>query len=206
MRHTYILLTDSRSISGKSYPLSRHRFCLLYFRGRCRLTTMLSSVSAAAFMSCVLAPSTTTPMGTPLPSTRRLLLVPDLALSVGFGPVLFSPEGRFCHHAIHRLPFPVDSFLYVVFQQALDPHAPEHTSLPPLLEPVKYGGRCAQAARERVPLAASTQDVEDGTHCFPVVHPWTASLLLFLWWRQQWHYPLPQNIRYFVQTVNSSNF
>src|SRR5512133_3206437 len=47
----YLLLIDSLSISGKSYPLSRHRFC--FFNGFS--TTTLSSVSVAAFMSCVFA-------------------------------------------------------------------------------------------------------------------------------------------------------
>src|SRR5712691_3061526 len=57
--------------------------------------TMLCSVALVIFMSCLLAPSTHTPSGTPLPSTRILRFVPDLALSVGFGPVLFSPRGAF---------------------------------------------------------------------------------------------------------------
>ena len=73
---------------------------------------MLCSVALVIFMSCLLAPSTDTPSDTPLPSTRILRFVPDLALSVGFGPVLFSPKRRFCNHSIHSLPFPIDpSFL-----------------------------------------------------------------------------------------------
>ena len=43
---------------------------------------MLCSVALVIFMSCLLAPSTDTPSGTPLPSTRILRFVPDLALSV----------------------------------------------------------------------------------------------------------------------------
>jgi len=54
---------------------------------------MLSSVGFMSFMSCLLAPATVSPMGMPWPSTRRLRFVPDLRLSVGFGPVLFSPQG-----------------------------------------------------------------------------------------------------------------
>src|SRR5262245_31563483 len=46
-------------------------------------------------MSCLLAPSTDTLIGTPLPSTNTLRLVPDLALSVGFAPVPFPPRGTF---------------------------------------------------------------------------------------------------------------
>ena len=84
----YLLLKTSRSISGKSYPLSRHRFCLLNFRGRGLLTTMLSSVSTAAFMSCVLAAVMTTDNGTPFWSVSTCLLVPSLPLSVGLAPVL----------------------------------------------------------------------------------------------------------------------
>jgi hypothetical protein len=45
------------------------------------------------FMSCLLAPTTDTLTGNPLPTTNILRLVPDLLLSVGFGPVLFPPRG-----------------------------------------------------------------------------------------------------------------
>ena len=65
-------------------------------------------------ISMLLIPSTHTPSGTPLPSTRILRFVPDLALSVGFGPVLFSPKRCLCDNAIHSLPFPVYSISSIV--------------------------------------------------------------------------------------------
>ncbi len=55
--------------------------------------TMLCSVALVIFMSCLLAPSTDTPSGTPLPSTRILRFVPDLALSVvGIWSCAFFPQ------------------------------------------------------------------------------------------------------------------
>ena len=100
--------------------------------------TMLCSVALVIFMSCLLAPSTDTASGTPLPSTRILRFVPDLALSVGFGPVLFFPKRCFCNHAIHSLPFPINPSFFIVHDQSIDPHSLENTSLSPFLESVMY--------------------------------------------------------------------
>ena len=63
---------------------------------------MLSRVGSASFMSFLFAPPTVTPRGIPFPSTSRLLFVPDFALSVGFGPVLFPPERRLRHRAMRE--------------------------------------------------------------------------------------------------------
>src|SRR6188472_900759 len=100
--------------------------------------TMFCSVALVIFMSCLLAPSTDTPSGTLLPSTRILRFVPDLALSVGFGPVLFSPKRCFCNHAIHSLPFPIYSSFCIVHGQSIHPHSLENTSHSPFLESVMY--------------------------------------------------------------------
>ncbi len=80
-------------------------------------TVMLSSVGFVSFMSCLFAPSTASPMGMPLPSTRRLRLVPDFRRSVGLGPVYFSPKRSLRHRSIHSLPFPVKPLLGIVFPQ-----------------------------------------------------------------------------------------
>lgn len=69
----------------KIIPLSRHRFCFFIFG---LLSTALSSVLMAAFMSWVLAAVMTTDNGMPFLSVSRCLFVPNLPLSVGFGPVL----------------------------------------------------------------------------------------------------------------------
>src|SRR5450759_451461 len=97
---------------------------------------MLSRVGSAIFMSCVFAPDTANPIGMPHPSTSMLLFVPDFALSVGFGPVLFPPERGLRHRGVHRLPLPVYPVRRVVLEEALPPHALEDARLPPLLEPV----------------------------------------------------------------------
>ena len=63
----YPLLIDSFSISGKSYPLSRHRFCVslgLF------LSPILSSVLMAAFISWVFAAVITTDSGIPFLSVK----------------------------------------------------------------------------------------------------------------------------------------
>src|ERR671914_2837537 len=93
------------SISGKSYPLSRHRFC--FFNDL--LITTLSSVSVAAFMSRVFADIMTTDIGMPRWSVRTRRLVPNLPLPVGFGPIMSPPKGAFtdtlssdCH--VHLMP------------------------------------------------------------------------------------------------------
>src|SRR5262245_63973808 len=71
-------------------------------------TTRLSRVVRANFMSCRLAPSTTSPIGTPCPSVSRLRLTPDWPRSVGLGPVFSPAQRRLGHRPIHRQPVPVD--------------------------------------------------------------------------------------------------
>src|SRR5438132_8263773 len=74
--------------------------CFFFFVGLGLSMTMFLSVGSASFMSCLFAPATATARGIPFPSTRMLLFVPDLDLSVGFGPVLgiLSEGGRYGKH------------------------------------------------------------------------------------------------------------
>ncbi len=83
-------------------------------------------------------------MGTPYPSTSMLLFVPDFALSVGLGPVLFPPERCLGHRGVHRLPLPLDPLHLIIVQEALSPHLSEDSCLPPLLEPVMDGALPSQ--------------------------------------------------------------
>ena len=72
-------------------------------------------------MSGVLAPLTANPIGTPEPSVKTDRLVPDLARSVGFFPVFFSPQGRLGHAPIQALPLPVDAAELLIIEQPATP-------------------------------------------------------------------------------------
>lgn len=56
---------------------------------------MLAIVSRASLKSTRFAPATASPSGIPADSVITLLFVPDLALSVGFGPLFPPPKGAF---------------------------------------------------------------------------------------------------------------
>ena len=162
---------------------------------------MLSSVGSASFMSCRFAPETASPTGVPLPSTSMLLFVPDLALSVGFGPVLFPPEGGFRHRRVHRLPLPVYPLRCVVLEEALLPHPLEDALPSPLLEPVVDGALPSQRAWEGLPLASRPEHVEYAVHGPPVVHPRPAPLRRLLVRRDERLDPLPERVRDLVKRV-----
>jgi hypothetical protein len=84
---------------------------------------------------------------------------------VGFLPVFFPPEGCLGQASVHTQPVPADPLQAVVFQEAQPPHLEEDPRLHPLLEAVMGGGAGAELGRiEGFPLAARTQDEEDGIH------------------------------------------
>jgi hypothetical protein len=84
---------------------------------------------------------------------------------VGFFPVFFPPEGCFGHAPVQAQPGPIDAFQAIVFQQAGFPHRQEHALLNPLLEAVVSRGAGAELGGvEGFPLAARTEDEEDGIH------------------------------------------
>src|SRR2546428_12845919 len=107
MRGMYFLLIDSLCISGTSYALSRHKFCL--HEGL--LTIRLSSVSVAAFfMSCVFAAvitTTTEIMECHVGLSVYMTLCSYLtSLSVGFGPTCqVPPKGDWSIRHIYRKNF-----------------------------------------------------------------------------------------------------
>lgn len=92
-------------------------------------------------MSCRLVPSSTvTAIGTPLPSTSKLCFVPDLALSVGFGPVLFPPKRSLCHHTLsiaNHCPIQSLSFHHIPTDHP-PTFAEIHTIVLPFLKSVMY--------------------------------------------------------------------
>src|SRR5438105_2787672 len=77
----------------------------------------LSMVSLNILKSLRLAPAMARPTGTPDLSASKLRLTPSLARSVGLGPVVFPPERRFGHRAVHREPSPVDTLELVIIQE-----------------------------------------------------------------------------------------
>src|SRR5271157_2815585 len=114
-------------MSAKSYPLSAKKFCLCApVFGRGRRTAKLLRVGSTNRLSCTLAPATASARGTPSPSVRRERLVPDLARSVGLGPVFSPTQRRLRHRSIQALPAPVDPAQRVVFPERFFPEAEEH--------------------------------------------------------------------------------
>lgn len=69
----------------------------------------LSKVASRSLMSCVFAPLTSTPNGTPQPSVSTDRFVPSLPRSVGFSPVFFPTPRRLGHRSVHALPIPLDA-------------------------------------------------------------------------------------------------
>jgi hypothetical protein len=107
---------------------------------------------------------------------------------VGFLPVFFSPERCLRHAPIHAQPFPVDGFQTIVFQQAFFPEFKEDTGAQPRLEAVMSSGpRAELGGIQRLPLATSPQDEEDGVHANTVrnARPATAKTMRVLVHRQQ---------------------
>lgn len=134
---------------------------------------MLEMVSTKSLKSLVLAPATQIPTGTPLPSTRSERLVPALARSVGLGPVFFPRQRTLGHRSIHTQPTPVDALEGVILRQARLPEAQKEACLYPLLKAVvRRGTRAQPGFRERVPLAARSQDKEDAIGTHPIRRPW----------------------------------
>src|ERR1700712_5560846 len=95
---------------------------------------MESIVARISLWSLRLAPSMTTPSGTPRPSVSTDRLTPRLARSVGLGPVFPPTEGRLAHCPVQRQPGPVDADQTVIGQKPLAPERREHSGFGPLLE------------------------------------------------------------------------
>jgi hypothetical protein len=87
-----MLLSDLATL-GIIIALVQTHMLRRLLRGLRRSTTTASKVSASSFMSCRLAPATTTARGMPCPSVSTLRFVPPLPRSVGVEPVASPPKG-----------------------------------------------------------------------------------------------------------------
>jgi hypothetical protein len=107
----------------------------------------------------------TTEMGAPRPSTRRLIFARSLPLSVGLLPVLWPPKGAAECFESHRLPSPADpaALPCVVLSHPLH-QLPEETHAPPTLKTFMdhAGGDPKPIAMEGLPLASRPKHVPDG--------------------------------------------
>ena len=124
----------------------------------------LSSVSKRSFWSWVLAPLIARPIGMPRRSERIDRLTPSLPRSVGFLPVFFPAQRRLGHRAIDALPIPADAAPPVVALQHLPPRLAKHALLGPLLKVAMHRAAAAVLARQRLPLAARAEHIEDAVH------------------------------------------
>jgi len=91
------------------------------------------------------------------------------------------------------LPFTVEPFGLVVLQH----------SLLPFLEAVMYCAFRTQAARQRLPLAASTQNIKNGSHRLQIVHARSSWLFLRFGRWEQGFYAHPKFIWNLVLRVNT---
>ena len=140
-------------------------------QGTGRFTGVLWMVCANSSKSLRLAPATHKPTGTPLPSTSSERLAAVLARSVGVGPVFFPRQGGLGHRSILTPPAPVDAVAGVVLGQSRLPEAQKEAVGHPRLEAIMGRGAWAEAGGgARVPLAARSQDKEDGVGAHPVGH------------------------------------
>ena len=87
-------------------------------------------------------------------------MVPILARSVGFWPVLFPPEGSLGHAPVEALPLPVDADHVVLVQGDLPQRAEDASLLPPREVPVPAAAG-AELRRDGLPVTAGSQDGED---------------------------------------------
>src|SRR5207245_10219101 len=94
----------------------------------------VSSSSASAVWSGVLAAVIPNPIGTPPPLVRTWRLVPDFARSVGFGPVFFPALWGFVQGGIGRLPGPLQALGGIIVLHDEVPHRRPHAAFDPGLE------------------------------------------------------------------------
>jgi hypothetical protein len=76
-------------------------------------------------------------------------------------------EGRFAHGAIDTLPHPGNPFHLVVFRQTRLPEPQEESVTSPPLEMSVNGTATPEILRQRLPLAACTQNINDGGKDLP---------------------------------------
>src|SRR5215207_10330422 len=134
--------------------------------------------SMAETLSWRLAAVSTTEMGAPRPSTRRLIFAPDLPLSVGFLPVFSPPKGAAeclesmaCHFQGSH-PAPLRSIGPSSSHQLV-----EDSHLPPPLEAFMdhAGGHSKPITMNGLPLTSRPKHVPDGVDDGPIRGPGPAA-------------------------------
>lgn len=175
--------------------MSRQTCCFLRGVGCGRWIGQWSKVDFRSLLSCVLAPLMSTPNGTPRPSVSTDRLTPNLPRSVGFLPVFSPAQWRLGHRPVHALPFPLDAFQFVVFQQRRLPQPAKDAPLSPFLKVAVQGAAGAEFAWSRFPLTAGPQDIEDAVSDLPQGRTRSAAESTDTILRQQRSHPLPHRVR-----------
>src|SRR5664280_2286614 len=151
----------SVSVDSAQYPLSKQRCCLRRPIDLGRRTGIDRNVARNRVMSCAFAPAIAMPIGTPRASVTTDRLTPSLPRSVGFFPVFFPAERCLGHGSVQRLPPPPDPAPRVVSSQASFPEAMKDPASAPFLKVPMHRAGGTELRRQRLPLAARPQQVED---------------------------------------------
>ena len=128
--------------------------------GSGREITTPSSVSASSFTSCVFAPERTTAKGSPFSSVRIERFVPIFSTVCRVLPHRLPRQRRFYHAAVHTLPFPADSFHFIIFFQSFCPNLFKESRCRPLLEILMYTAARPIFFGNRFPLTTGSQNIE----------------------------------------------
>ena len=176
----YPLNPTPRSISGKSYPLSRHMFC--FFPS---LPTTVHQVSKMQISCRVCLLQIYHPeRGTPLLSTNVWRLDPSFPLYVGFFPVSPPPKGYLDSWAVKRLPVPSNALDWIVFFQQLLPYFLEYAKPYPLLKLSMTCGTRRVFSWNLFLLTSCSENVQYAVKNLPVLHGRSSNRTLFLLRRQ----------------------
>src|SRR5438093_4653164 len=157
--------------------------------------TRASSSSASAALSGVLAAVITSAIGAPPPSVRTWRLVPDLARSVGFGPVFFPAQRSFVQGRVGGLPGPLQALRGVIVLEEQPPHRRPHAVVDPALEPPVHRGPRTELPGDSLPLAARPQHIEHRVENPPRRNPRPAARALELLAREDVLHHEPQVVR-----------
>jgi len=139
---------------------------------------MLRIVSRTNFMSCRLAPATTTPTGTPAASHISERFTPSLPRSVGLGPVFSPAERGLGHRTVHAQPSPIQALQFVIDFQTTLPQTQKNARRAPFLKsPVGRRTGTNAGGVQGVPLTAGSQHKEDRVHGVSIIPSWPASTI-----------------------------
>ena len=123
-------------------------------------------------MSCVFAPERTTDSGSPFSSVKMLRFAPIFSTVGWIMPNRLLSQRRFYHTTINALPFPANSFQFIVFLQTQYPYLfKEACRLSFLKIPVDTAAGTI-FSRHCFPLASSSQNIEDTFQHLPDGQAW----------------------------------